>query len=422
MVINQKAANVWTARVIPLILIGIVCYASFVIIGPLCIDYLLHPSVTYQAARLGAAIAILVIYFVLLFGVATTYFRILYAVISSPGYVERGPLFYANRKAQSAQAQPRSSKRRSASDGSDEKASRDLEKGIGGLGYTNGGSQLRGIVGGRPPPESNSPELQDFWKKEVVGGIISETNFKFFVQFNSWTVVYCIFILICLAIFTKEASNRNQNLNAHWVVTMALAGLFTLFSLGMSLSSLQFVLLNTTSVENLSRQTKIWTLAVHISRPPTTPNHVPFQTITYPLTPLPAGTPSTPSRSFAILHSKPGENPYDLGYYGNFKSVMGTNFFDWVVPLRYSPCCDHDSGESAFALGSVVQRMREEAGLSLTRDEDVNHKHNRQRRRRTRRHSTSHRRPKDPAFTEQVVEERPDSSNQEVGRDSNVVR
>ena len=101
---------------------------------------------------------------------------------------------------------------------------------------------------------------------------------------------------------------------------------------------------------------------------------------------------------------------------------MGTNFFDWVVPLRYSPCCDHDSGESAFALGSVVQRMREEAGLSLTRDEDVNHKHNRQRRRRTRRHSTSHRRPKDPAFTEQVVEERPDSSNQEVGRDSNVVR
>ena len=122
---------------------------------------------TYQAARLGAAIAILVIYFVLLFGVATTYFRILYAVISSPGYVERGPLFYANRKAQSAQAQPRSSKRRSASDGSDEKASRDLEKGIGGLGYTNGGSQLRGIVGGRPPPESNSPELQDFWKKEV---------------------------------------------------------------------------------------------------------------------------------------------------------------------------------------------------------------------------------------------------------------
>ena len=43
MVINQKAANVWTARVIPLILIGIVCYASFVIIGPLCSQYI-HPS------------------------------------------------------------------------------------------------------------------------------------------------------------------------------------------------------------------------------------------------------------------------------------------------------------------------------------------------------------------------------------------
>ena len=189
----------------------------------------------------------------------------------------------------------------------------------------------------------------------------------------------------------------------------------------MSLSSLQFVLLNTTSVENLSRQTKIWTLAVHISRPPATPNHTPFQTITYPLTPPPAGTPFTPPRTFAILHSKPGENPYDLGYYGNFKSVMGTNVFDWLVPLRYSPCCDHDSGESAFALGPVVQRMREEAGLSLTRIEDGDHKQHR-RRRRSRRHSTSRRRTKEPASAGQVVDERSDASNREVGYEENAVR
>ncbi|MCJ1433558.1 palmitoyltransferase pfa5 [Xylographa pallens] len=406
MVINQKAANVWTARVIPLVLI---------------VDYLLNPPARLQTARPGAAIAILVTYFVLLFGVATTYFRILFAVLRNPGYVERGSLFYANRKARLSQARPRSSKRRSGSDGSDEKASRDLEKGIGGPGYINGHSQLSGIVGGRPSPESDYPGLQDFWKKEVVGGIISEKNFKFFVQFNSWTAVYCLFILICLAIFTKEASSRNQNQNVHWVVTMALAGLFTLFSLGMSLSSLQFVLLNTTSVENLSRQTKIWTLAVHISRPPTNPNHTPFQTITYPLTPSPAGTPSAPPRTFAILHSKPGENPYDLGYYGNFKSVMGTNVFDWLIPLRYSPCCDHDSGESAFALGPVVQRMREEAGLSLTHNGFEIHKQHR-RRRKPRRHSTSRRRTRDPASAEQVGEERADVSNGEIDHEENVVR
>ncbi|MCJ1383487.1 palmitoyltransferase pfa5 [Xylographa soralifera] len=200
------------------------------------------------------------------------------------------------------------------------------------------------------------------------------------------------------------------------------AGLFTLFSVGMSLSSLQFVLLNTTSVENLSRQTKIWTLAVHISRPPANPNHKPFQTITYPLTSPPAGTPSAPPRTFAILHSKPGENPYDLGYYGNFKSVMGTNIVDWLVPLRYSPCCDHDSGESAFALGPVVQRMREEAGLSPAHNGDGNHKPHRRRRRRSRRRSTNRRGTREPVPAEHVAEERSGVSNGEVGYEENVVR
>ena len=191
----------------------------------------------------------------------------------------------------------------------------------------------------------------------------------------------------------------------------------------MSLSSLQFVLLNTTSVENLSRQTKIWTLAVHISRPPANPNHTPFQTITYPLTSPPAGTPSTPPRTFAILHSKPGENPYDLGYYGNFKSVMGTNIFDWLLPLRYSPCCDHDTGESAFALGPVVRRMREEAGLSLTHNGGENHKQHRRRRRKSRRHSITHHRTRgEHAPVEQVAEERSDVSNAEVGFEANIVR
>ncbi|MCJ1400051.1 hypothetical protein MMC11_003254 [Xylographa trunciseda] len=189
----------------------------------------------------------------------------------------------------------------------------------------------------------------------------------------------------------------------------------------MSLSSLQFVLLNTTSVENLSRKSKIWTLAVHITQSPASPNHKPFQTITYPLTPPPPGTPSTSPRTFAILHSQPGENPYNLGYYGNFKSVMGTNFFQWILPLRYSPCCDHDSGESAFALGPVVQRMREEAGLSPTHNGDGTKKRHR-RRRRSRRQSTSRRRPKDPVPAEQVVEEQSDVAGSVIGHNDDVVR
>ena len=37
-----------------------------------------------------------------------------------------------------------------------------------------------------------------------VGGVVSETNFKFFLQFVSWTAVYCTFILIFMANFVKE--------------------------------------------------------------------------------------------------------------------------------------------------------------------------------------------------------------------------
>ena len=132
----------------------------------------------------------------------------------------------------------------------------------------------------------------------------------------------------------------------------------------MSLIALQFVFLNSTTVENLSRKVKVWSLAVYIPRPKDLPAQKPFRTVTYPLTTSPDVVSTRPLRTFAILHTKPGENPFDLGYYRNFKSVMGNTVFDWFFPLRYSPCADHTSGKSDFALGRVVQRMREEAGLA----------------------------------------------------------
>ena len=144
------------------------------------------------------------------------------------------------------------------------------------------------------------------------------------------------------------------------------AGLFALFSIGMSASSLQFTILNTTSVENLGRKSKIWTLAVYIESPRSdiaNTGHTPYQTITYPLSSPPNS--AVPRRSFAILHTKPGDCPFDLGPWGNFREVMGYSIWEWLLPVKMSPCCDHRSGESAFKLGPVVQRMREEAGLPV---------------------------------------------------------
>ena len=133
------------------------------------------------------------------------------------------------------------------------------------------------------------------------------------------------------------------------------------------MSSIQFALLNTTTIENLNRKTMVWTLAVYI--PSSGPNadtsrYTPFRTITYPLGLLQDSAAS--QRTFAILHSKPGENPFDLGPWQNLQEVMGYSFWEWILPIKYSPCCDHESMESAFKLGPVVQQMKQRAGVART--------------------------------------------------------
>lgn len=134
-------------------------------------------------------------------------------------------------------------------------------------------------------------------------------------------------------------------------------------------SSLQFALINTTTIENLSRRTIVWTLAVHMPKPPETSTG--FRTVSFSTATLttnldaPAEEQTSGAiKTFAILHTKPGDNPFDLGPYGNFKTVMGDHWYDWFLPIRYSPCCNHDRRDGQFAMGPVVQRMRAEAGIA----------------------------------------------------------
>jgi len=155
----------------------------------------------------------------------------------------------------------------------------------------------------------------------------------------------------------------------------------------MSGSSLQFALVNTTTIENLSRKSIVWQLAVHMPKPPPQPPG--FPTIAYSTAQKPPGAdPSThePSpntiKTFAILHSKPGENPWDLGPYENFKTVMGEHWYDWILPIKHSPCANHDRDDSQFALGPAVQRMRKEAGIFLEGEERRERHHRRRRHRR----------------------------------------
>lgn len=41
-----------------------------------------------------------------------------------------------------------------------------------------------------------------------VGGVVSETSFKFFIQFVGWTAIYCIFNLVIAAYFLAEYKRK----------------------------------------------------------------------------------------------------------------------------------------------------------------------------------------------------------------------
>ena len=66
------------------------------------------------------------------------------------------------------------------------------------------------------------------------------------------------------------------------------------------------------------------------------------------------------TRTFTVLKmSQPGDNPWDLGSARlNLETVMGANIYDWLLPFRRSPCCNHEDGESQFQVGPKVAFLR----------------------------------------------------------------
>jgi palmitoyltransferase len=71
------------------------------------------------------------------------------------------------------------------------------------------------------------------------------------------------------------------------------------------------------------------------------------------------------SRTFAVLRMlESGDNPWDLGSLMlNWKTVMGDNVIDWFLPIKRSPCCNHEQSESQFSVGPWVDLLRVRYGF-----------------------------------------------------------
>ena len=475
----NKRGNIATARIIPLFLLGIIGYSSWTLTDRVCVKYLINPPASLTSHKdVGAATAILVIFYLLLFITLVCLGRLIGTIVVSPGLVPRGEQYWVEKERKRREELDAYSKEDALEHGSTE-------------GYTP--RNLRR----RQDKEAEGLRAQEFWHKDVfvcgydgrppfcstcynykpdrahhcrelgrcvmkmdhfcpwVGGIVSETSFKFFIQFTGWAALFCLYTMVVMAYYlARRRSEEHGFLNVHWLLTLIFAGLFFIFCAGMCGSSLQFAFLNSTTIENFTRKTKIWYLCFYLTpntlqryqnsgrtdlrlitypRPPeeqfhilqshgatlstaseqdiaqepyngntTTPNPPPnvydpqsTSQSTYPSNPTvsplhntisratsssatlqqstdatsPPSTPSQPPapvepRTFAILESPPGDNPFDIGPHGNFREIMGHGVFDWLFPLRMSPLVDHRDPVCMYKLGPVARSMIRKAGIA----------------------------------------------------------
>ncbi|KAG0650190.1 Palmitoyltransferase [Hyphodiscus hymeniophilus] len=527
---NRIAVNIWTAKVIPVILAGIVGYATYVLVALCCGKSCTINYVMVKHNDNGAAIPILVTYFLLFILMTTCFLRLVHITTVDPPYVPLGAAALRDRQHYTERATTKSQEvgiamgeynsgnnsggtSPEATDSYNDPDSPGLE-----LFYTkdvficstdgrpiwcsecsnwkpdrthhdsSSGRCIRKMDHFCPWSVTLTPEIQVVKTNKTirVGGPVGENNFKFFIQFNAYTALYCFHLLVVMAYYIHK---QGEHVNRHFIAILALATFFGLFTGSMAGTSLNLAALNLTQVERLGGKTKLYILAI-LKTAPTTPSPTTsLGEITYPLdlgykpeshatssapvirangnTQLPqdvnrvqikpsfvqdghntaepsqnlparefsdrsrqapifgtggtsdtAGNPAsiqdigtltegepksgapiqpqvlsqgtalslkggiersttssetmeTPgenvssrdsraTRTFVVLKMlQPGDNPWDLGSARlNLETVMGTGFFDWLLPIRRSPCCDHEDSDSHFKVGPKVAVLR----------------------------------------------------------------
>ncbi|POR35060.1 Palmitoyltransferase [Tolypocladium paradoxum] len=382
---SNRAATRWTVRIIPFFIIGALAVGTYAVVGRLIVEYL------YQEERkTGLVAALLVLYFLFFLLTVSTYARTLLSTQLDPGLV---PLIHDR------EADEKQHRKNRAGRGRDPEANPWV------------------------PPDQNpdSPGLEAFYSKDVfvceadgrpkwcsecrqwkpdrahhsseldrcvrkmdhvcpwVGGMVAETSFNFFFQFTLYTACLCSICIATAAYSLQMQIEQGRGLDG-WVITViVLAALFGVFTFAMTLTSARFIFTNITNIDIL-RKTQVFFLAVRIPR--NSPPSDKFPTIVYPLQPRPAweaagqGQPQPnggdghssardqqATRRFAILRTEPRENPWDLGYWGNWKSVMGNNIVEWLLPIKHSPCCNHESMVSEYQFGPLVAELKKRYGI-----------------------------------------------------------
>lgn len=206
----------------------------------------------------------------------------------------------------------------------------------------------------------------------MTGGLTVPIAFKFFVQFVAYTTAFCVVCLVASVMCFRDRRAYNLPVDGFNIAVIALGSFFTLFAFGMTTLSARYIFLNLTNVEDLRQKSTVHQLAIRVPLDTEPGPH--YNLISYPLlepalnpgtrssssrdTTATAARDSLATRKFAVVKTQLGENPWDLGPYRNWVSVMGTNILDWMLPIRHSPCVDSESNVSYYEMGPLYDDLR----------------------------------------------------------------
>jgi palmitoyltransferase len=86
-----------------------------------------------------------------------------------------------------------------------------------------------------------------------VGGVVSETNMKFFIQFTFYATVFCTFMAGVSIWAVRDRQMHGKGFIASWIAVIAMSLLFTLMAFGLFVNTFVMQMRNLTNVEQLRK-------------------------------------------------------------------------------------------------------------------------------------------------------------------------
>ncbi|RHZ88017.1 hypothetical protein Glove_26g100 [Diversispora epigaea] len=145
-----------------------------------------------------------------------------------------------------------------------------------------------------------------------VNGCVGYYNYKFFYLFIIYTSIYADFIFFSTIPFVvDQLRDLNKDLDVQWITLLILGFIFGLLLTGFTIVHTIYILQNKTTIEGISSRSRT--------------NHVRIQ------------FDSENSLNYGIATTREGENLWNLGWKQNWKTIMGSKWWLWFVPIGDPP-------------------------------------------------------------------------------------